>query len=339
MKTPRFWYQSASHPFAKYLNPFSKIVILANRFRQKISQPKYFPIPIICCGNITVGGSGKTPIALEIAQILKRNHFSPHFLTRGYGRKKKQSHFKNLYISPTNPPSIDLKFFGDEALLLGRVAPCWIDSDRRKTALLASQMGADCLILDDGFQSPLLYKDLNLLLFNGQHAIGNTHILPAGPLREPLLDAIKRADYAIIVGEDRFKLSDRLKKSGLPTTHVSLAPSSTFLNQFLSEPVCAFAGIAFPEDFFKMLSQYGLKLVKTYVFSDHHIYTKSEVEKLLKIAKRFPLLTTEKDAMRFPEEIRKYFMIVKVKVIWHSAQKRDEIFQILLKKYKARMSQ
>ncbi|QCE33894.1 tetraacyldisaccharide 4'-kinase [Acetobacteraceae bacterium] len=337
MKPPSFWYDPTPHPLTKLLKPFSKCFSSAASFRPLLSKIKEVPIPVICCGNLTIGGSGKTPISMDLAKSLISKNFRPHFLTRGYGRRKHYSSTPILTLSPQDHPIENWKLFGDEPCLLSKISPCWIDSNRKKCAKYAYQNGANILILDDGFQYPFLKKDLNLLLFNGEYGIGNGFSLPAGPLREDLTVAAKRTDFAIIVGEDKCNLSAELKRHEITPIHVEFNIHSEILRKFSHQKVYAFAGIAFPECFFKMLRQHGLKLFKTFSFSDHHIYTPEEISKFFEISKKIPLLTTAKDAVKFPREVRNNFHIIEINVKWSSLNEKEKLLQSCLKNYNERM--
>ena len=265
--------------------------------------------PVICIGNVTVGGSGKTPIALDIAERLKLMGMMPHFLTRGYGgRLPGPTKVELNYHTPTD--------VGDEAFLLTRVAPTWIGADRSATAIMALNSGANVLIMDDGFQNVSLVKDLSLLVFDGGVGRGNKHLLPAGPLREPLDDALSRADGLILLGEDKTSLLSSLPTS-MPKFIANVRPVLKKL-ELKGRRFLAFAGIGRPEKFFDTLEESGAILAETKTFPDHHPYSLSEITSLKARATTLEaaLITTEKDAVRLQPSEKNGIHILTISIHW-----------------------
>jgi len=288
-KPPSFWKDPQSI-FVKLLWPFSCLVTAIGRYRRRNATPYQAEISVICVGNVTVGGTGKTPIVMALAQLLQQQGFTPHILSRGFGVKLKE---------PRRVDPLDAaESVGDEPLLLAKKAPTWVYPDRVQTAKLAVAAGADILLLDDGFQNPFLHQDLKLLVVDGNQGFGNQAVLPAGPLREPLSDALKRADAVLLYGS----MADLSWGSHKPFFNVELIstqyPAPT--------PYVAFAAIGHPEKFFNSLRQKGFLLKKTVCFPDHHFYDPHTLQKLIQMAKthQAKLITTEKDAVKIPFSIR-----------------------------------
>ena len=248
-------------------------------------------IPVLCVGNVTIGGTGKTPICIALMKLMQSRNIKPGacFLTRGYGGSEKgpvqaQSHFH---------PSL----VGDEALQLTDIAPTWVSKNRFEGAKAAQEQGADMIIMDDGFQNRSLQKDIHILVIDGETGFGNEKLLPAGPMREPPASAFKKADAVIIAGEDQRGLkqskipADRPVFTGKIQTTTLPDPDAQYI---------AFAGIGRPEKFYNSLHEAGIQIAKTYSFGDHYAYTRRDVVSLAKEARHLgvKLITTEKDMRR-----------------------------------------
>jgi tetraacyldisaccharide 4'-kinase len=276
-------------------------------------------IPVICIGNITAGGTGKTPVSLSIARLLIGEMYHPFFVTRGYGGK-----LQNVIVNTKKHSAYEV---GDEPLLLAQQAPVAVNANRYRGAQLAIQEGADVIVMDDGFQNPSLYKDLSFLVFDGYYGIGNGKIVPAGPLRETFDNGTKRADAIIILGKDKHNLAERSK---LPVFfgHTEVVQTTT-----TSRDVLAFAGIGHPQKFYHTLRAQGLNVVETIDFPDHHFYHKNELEKILAQAKELnaDVYTTSKDFVKIPPSLQKYIHVLEVAVVW---DKPEELTRFIKEKIK-----
>jgi tetraacyldisaccharide 4'-kinase len=252
-------------------------------------------VPVFCVGNLTAGGTGKTPTALALAKsFLARGH-KPYFLTRGYGG----SSVGPLLVAKGHTA----KDVGDEALLLARLAPTIVAHDRAAGAQLAQASGATVIVMDDGFQNSSLEKDFALLVVDGQRGIGNGRVIPAGPLRASLGAQLAHADAVLMVGalaNPTRNVIAAAKARGLPVFGGSLAPDAPAMNELRGRKVLAYAGIGHPDKFFATLAAGGALVRGTRVFPDHHPFTKTEAVELLDTAARehLVLVTTEKDIAR-----------------------------------------
>ncbi|GAB4525971.1 MAG: tetraacyldisaccharide 4'-kinase [Roseibium sp.] len=294
MKTaPGFWWTEGVSLPALLLSPLGRLYGMVAG-RRMLRRPKYRSrLPVICVGNFVVGGTGKTPFAIELAYRLKEDGHRPGFLLRGYGGRAKEP----LLVDAGTHVAAGV---GDEALLLARHGPTVVAADRPSGARLAERQPIDVLIMDDGFQNPALSRDLSLVLVDCATGFGNGRCLPAGPLRAPPAVQILKADCLILVGEggaaeEAVHLAGR---KGLPILHAHLRPQP---EEDLAElKLFAFAGIGRPQKFFDSLKALGCDVRKTREFPDHHLYTEADVKALLTEAEAdgLSLVTTSKDMVR-----------------------------------------
>lgn len=303
MKQPCFWQKEKSW-IGRLLSPLGKVYEASVRRRFQTTRPYQPEIPVICVGNLNVGGTGKTPLCLALADIFLKQGKQVYFLNHGY-----KSKLQNILVDVrTHEPGE----VSDEALLLASKAPTIIDRNRGRGVAKAEKLGADLVIMDDGFQNPSVVKTLSLVVFDGQKGIGNGYCLPAGPLRETLAQGLKRADAVVIMGEDKTGLGALLRQNfgQLPVLYGHVCPDQALKGI----KGIAFAGIGHPEKFFNMLKEAGVQLVEEIAFPDHHLYTPEEIQALLK--KGLPLLTTTKDAVKIPEFERSYMTIVEANFVF-----------------------
>jgi tetraacyldisaccharide 4'-kinase len=303
MRAPEFWRRDGLWPAA--LAPAAALYAAATA-RRLARRGWRAPVPVICCGNATVGGAGKTTLALDLGARLARH--GPAFLTRGHGGRARGVH-------RVDPARDDARLVGDEALLLAAVAPTFVAADRAAGARAAIAAGAGLLIMDDGLQNPTLAKDLSLLVVDGASGFGNGRVLPAGPLREPVATAASRTAAAVLIGEDRCRAAAALP-AGLPVLHAGLRQEG--VEDLAGRPVFAFAGIGFPEKFFAGLRGAGVVVAGTAAFPDHHPYTPAEIAGLLRRAATASAVavTTPKDAVRLPPGLRDEVRVVGVSLAW-----------------------
>ncbi len=315
MKTPKYWQSNSL--LSKILTPIGWLYGLATQMRLKLKKAPKADIPVICIGNITAGGTGKTPVSVSVAKMLATDMYHPFFLTRGYGGK-----LQNVMVNTKKHSAEDV---GDEPLLLAQQAQVIVNANRYEGAKLAIQEGADIAIMDDGFQNPSLHKDLSFLVFDGSYGIGNGKIIPAGPLRETFENGIKRADALIILGKDKHNLAERCK---LPVFFGHTEALQTTVN---NGKVLAFAGIGHPQKFYHTLGQLGFDVAETIDFPDHHFYRKEELENILQKAKELnaEVYTTGKDFVKIPPSLQKYINVLEIAVVWDNP---DELLKFIKEK-------
>jgi tetraacyldisaccharide 4'-kinase len=294
-KTPSWWYRKAGGVAAALSLP----AILYGRVagsRMTRDAAYRSRLPVICVGNFTAGGGGKTPVAIAIAAALKAMAKRSAFLTRGYGGSAKAV----IRVAGQGADMV-----GDEPLLLAAVAPTFVSADRIAGAKAIEATDADVVVMDDGFQNPALAKDLSVIVVDAASGLGNERVIPAGPLRAPLEAQMARADALIVIGEG--KKADHLvsafEAAGKPVLHAKITPNCDA--RWLSVlPVIGFAGIARPAKFFATLKSNGAALIASHAYPDHHRFTEKDARALLKEAdeKKAMLVTTEKDWVRLPDE-------------------------------------
>lgn len=298
MKPPSFWFhkETKSNIAKTCLSPAGGLYHYLTCHRQRKAPGFQADIPVMCVGNISLGGSGKTPTVVSLAQYLRQNGYHPAIISRGYSGSEK---------GPYQVQMQDLAHHvGDEPLLLCQAAPCYIGRDRRLTAEMAQQRGADILIMDDGFQNPTLAKDISILVFDGAVGLGNGAVFPAGPLRQSLQTALPRADLCLIIGEDQTNLKARIQaiRPDMPCQNAVITAEieASMLADLRQTEIFAFAGIGRPAKFYDSLADLSLNVTGTEDFADHHGYSLSDLERLAAKAAGRRLLTTEKDWVRLP---------------------------------------
>ncbi len=290
---PSWWYSKQSL-IPVLLTPAALIWNAVTRAHWAIAKPYRSRLPVICIGNFTSGGTGKTPAAIAIAQILQKAGERPIFLTRGYGGTLKGPHLVF--------PSLDKAHaVGDESLLLARAAPVIVSADRAEGARIAEGQDASVIIMDDGFQNPGLAKTTSLIVIDGSLGLGNEHVIPAGPLRASLGFQLAHAGGIILVGKGdaRVRITALAREASLPILSAALAPDQD--NAWLKDkPLVAFSGIGNPDKFFRTVETMGGKLAARMPYPDHHPYTRKDAQKLLDLAGRHgaQLVTTQKDLVR-----------------------------------------
>jgi tetraacyldisaccharide 4'-kinase len=295
MREPAFWWQPGT---GGLLTPFAALYGAVAGLRMR-SPGRKAGVPVICLGNLTIGGAGKTPAALAVAQLLHAAHERPFFLSRGYGGRLAGP----VRVNPAIHHAADV---GDEPLLLTRLAPTIVARDRVAGAKLAQFAGASVIVMDDGFQNSSLAKTLVILLVDGRRGIGNGHIVPAGPLRAPLGMQLERAQAIIVVGpqDGATAVLDRARRRGTPILHGRFEPDRNVIAAIGTRRVLAFAGIGDPEKFFATLTGAGIEVAERAGFPDHHRYTAVQAQDLMARAHagNLMLVTTEKDLARLAGE-------------------------------------
>lgn len=293
---PRFWQRRGL--MAALLSPFSLIWLLLAWMRRVFATPFKAEMPVICIGNITSGGTGKTPLVAGLAEAACDQGWRPVILTRGHGG----SATGPLHVDPDTAAAIA----GDEAVMLCRICPVVVSRDRAAGAKFITAEGlGDLIIMDDGMQNPYLAHDLEIGVFDGSNGVGNGWLMPAGPLRVPLSAGLAQLDLAVINGDDETGLAGRIPEA-VERYEARLHPEKSVIESLEGTPLLAFAGIGRPKRFFASLEAAGGQIAKKLSFADHHPYSQHDLMQILEDAQRHgaEMITTQKDWMRLPPDWR-----------------------------------
>ena len=329
MKTPNFWYNKSGFLSLIFLLP-SFLYILAVTIYRILSKPYYANIPVVCIGNITAGGTGKTPTTVAITERLKGLGLKPQIVSRGYGGSEKGPLLVDEKIH-----SVD--HVGDEPLLLSNYAPTWVSKKKVLGVKAAIRAGADVIILDDGFQNMSVHKHLSIVVADTNLGFGNERIIPAGPLREKLISGLNRMDIFISIGSTKnqkkfIKKYDYLisKKNHI---EAEIIPLDTGMN-WDNLRVSAFAGIGNPDKFFHTLQNLGAEVVLKKTLADHQKFDTKMLTRLESeaLAINAQLVTTEKDAVRLPINFRKKILVLPVRLEINDWNLLDKALKMILSK-------
>ena len=293
LNKPKFWDNKIGF-YSILLFPLSIIFLLVTFFKKGFSKEVGFQIPIICVGNIYIGGTGKTPSSIFLANELSKMGRKPVILRKYYQSHRDEydlikSKFKNLILI----------------------------KDRKQGIIEAQKSNNDTVILDDGFQDFKIKKDLNIICFNSNQLLGNGLILPSGPLRQNL-SALKNANIILINGDQDKKFEEKILKvnNDLKIFYSFYEPEN--IDQFKGKKLLAIAGIGNPENFFQMIEKNGLTIQKKLVFPDHYIFSKNEIKNIINEAENnnYKIVMTEKDYFKVKDfNLEKlYYLKISLKV-------------------------
>ncbi|MCB9961791.1 MAG: tetraacyldisaccharide 4'-kinase [Hyphomonas sp.] len=300
MKAPHFWSagldprsREAAPLIRILLTPLAALYTMGIRRKLANAKPAAVPVPIICVGNLTVGGVGKTPVVEAIRRMASEAGLRAASLSRGYGGSLSGP----LRVDPAGHAAAEV---GDEPLMLAASGEAWIGRDRAEAARAMAADGVRLIVMDDGHQNPSVAKDLSLIVIDAAAPFGNGFVLPKGPLREPVADGLTRAQGVVLMGEG--KELTAVQKSRLPVLRAAIAPSGAVPEG----PLVAFAGIGRPVKFFDGLKAAGADLREGVPYGDHHVFTASDLRFLHDLAASHGarLITTTKDHVRLPADER-----------------------------------
>jgi len=287
---PKFWDKNQISFLSILFLPLSLLILIISFFKKYLTKTYQFSIPVICVGNIYVGGTGKTPMCIEIFSILKSLNMYPAFVKKKYDA------------------------FQDETKLLSNTGPVYENRKRINAIKNAVENNANIVVLDDGFQDFSVKKNLSVICFNSKQWIGNGLTIPSGPLRETLY-ALKRASCVIINGEKNIDIEKKIfnKNPEIKIFYAKYNPENII--EYKNKKVIAFAGIGNPDNFFELLEDNKINIIKKIKYPDHHQYSEKELKDLLnKIKENTILLTTQKDYFRIPQVHKKDINFLKIKI-------------------------
>lgn len=334
-EAPPFWWEPVGWR-ARALWPAAAIYGRIAGRRMHEARRERIDAPVLCVGNFTVGGTGKTPVAIAIAQHARATGLSPGILSRGHGGRLSHPHL-------VDPMRDTAKLVGDEPLLLSAHAPVAVTPDRAAGArLLILERRCDFLIMDDGFQSAHIHIDYALLVVDAMRGLGNGRVLPAGPLRAPLADQMRYADAVLRMGTgEAGDLAVRAAaRAGKPVFDAVTQPRQA--ESFAGRRFLAFAGIGNPEKFFATLRQAGGEVVSTRAFPDHHVFSVDELAELARTAAAagLDLVTTGKDMARLRHMAEERFLrrlsVLEIDARFENDRIPRQIVETTLKRWKDR---
>ena len=303
---PRFWFEPPSL-LSRLLQPAAFLYNGISKFLRGRVISQKMSVPVICVGNVVVGGSGKTPVVRALIQHLQTLGLTPHIISRGYG---------GYLRGPlrVDPAIHTLGEVGDEPLMLSPIAPIWVAKDKVAGATAAIAAGATVLILDDGLQNPSLHKDINFLVVDASRALGNEQVMPAGPLREPVEDALSKTTAIIWIGSGHDALRNQLAKQ--KPLLLCAATTVATKGDINGKRLLAFCGLGNAQKFYDGLAAQGATIIKTANFPDHYVWSTFEIRGLLDEANALNaiLVTTAKDAVRIPQSLREDIIICDVEL-------------------------
>lgn len=319
MKAPQFWYEPNTWK-AKFLYPLGYFYNLLTLLRGKLAKPQSYSCLTICIGNLNVGGTGKTPTTIALAQHFLKKGLQVHVVSRGYKGK-----FQGTFL--VDPQKHKSDEVGDEPLLMSEFTSVWVSNKRKNGIAAAENAGAQIVLLDDGFQDPSFHKDFSLIVVDGEKGFGNKKCMPAGPLRENIVQGFKRADALVIVGQRIYKFDTF--PTHLKIIHSTLKPIETGMN-WKEGKYLAFAGIADPSKFFKTLRSLGANLIDCVALSDHQKLDGQVLKRLDRKASsaHAQLVTTEKDAVRLSKTFRKKVLSLPVRIEFDDKNELENLFNI-----------
>ncbi|MBA4338231.1 MAG: tetraacyldisaccharide 4'-kinase [Hyphomonas sp.] len=328
MKAPYFW-SAGLDPSARdsapmlraLLTPVSWLYLWG--FRRKLARavPERVSVPVICIGNVTAGGTGKTPVAEAIRARITARGVRAATLSRGHGGREPGP----LKVDTARHTFHDV---GDEPLLLAATGEAWIGRDRAQGARAMEAAGVGAVLMDDGHQNPSLAKDFTFVVIDAAAPFGNGHVLPKGPLREPAASGLARADAVILMGDGPVPAA--ALQSGKPVLRARLEATGPAP----AGPLVAFAGIGRPEKFLNSLKAAGGDIRDAVPYADHHPYTAGDLNFLRNLAKRdgARLITTSKDHVRLPPDIQPDVLVFPVKAVFEDAAALDALLAPLFKR-------
>jgi tetraacyldisaccharide 4'-kinase len=325
MRPPEFWTKkdAASRLASIALSPVGWAYGASVAWKRDHAQSHRSRAKVVCIGNLTVGGSGKTPVAISVANYFLEKGIRAVLLTRGYG-----GHLEGPEL--VEPAKHTARDVGDEALLLAASAPTIVAADRKSGAMLADALRTQVIVMDDGHQNFGLAKDVSVVVVDTETGFGNGAVLPAGPLREPVEQGMARADAVAVVGDGDVDLHG----FGGPLLRVRLASASEDLK---GRRVVAFAGIGRPAKFFTTLKAVGADVLKTHEFADHHLFTSDEIRELKNSALRYDaaLITTEKDFVRLNIAQREGIERLPIRAVFDTSDALDRLLNPVVQSMRA----
>ena len=269
LKAPKLWYNKNISVYGVLLSPLSILWALGTIIKKSFTKVQKAEIPVIAVGSAIIGGSGKTPSVLFLCEELEKMGYNPHIISRGYGRTS------NEIIKVK--PNMSYTLVGDEALMMSNYFPTWVSKNKFHAMLSAKEDGANILVLDDALQSYNVYKNISIYVYDSIQSFGNRLLVPSGPLRETVKNAIKKSQIFFLINTEECNDLNESHFKHILKFKIEISP------EFKEKKLIAFAGLGFNKKFFDQLKSENLNLVLTKEFPDHHQYTIDDIFLLLNI--------------------------------------------------------
>jgi tetraacyldisaccharide 4'-kinase len=328
VKAPHFWSagldpksREAAPLTRALLTPLAWLYVWGLNRKLASAVPETAPVPVICIGNLTTGGAGKTPVAEAIRSRISALGLRAATLSRGHGGREPGP-------LKVDPAAHTFRETGDEPLLLAATGEAWIGRDRPAAARAMADAGVQAVLMDDGHQNPSLTKDFTFVVIDAGAPFGNGHVLPKGPLREPVAAGLARAGAVILMGDG--PVPSAVARSGKPVLRARLEAAAPVP----AGPLVAFAGIGRPEKFFDSLKAAGADLRDAIPYADHHPYSAGDLDFLRSLASRegAALVTTSKDHVRLPPDLRAETRVFPVTAVFEDPEALDAMLSAIFKR-------
>jgi len=305
-----------------FLKPFSYIYYILFKSKNLFFFSKQVQIPVLCVGNVTLGGAGKTPTVIELRKILNNCFDNITVLTRGYKGKLRGP----LIVESLN----NFEQVGEESIIHAQYGLTCMSKNKIKGAIFCENIGSDLIIMDDGLQSINLKKNFNIMVIDSLFGFGNNNMLPAGPLREPVYECIKRSDLILIIGEKR--VIKELKN--FPSERIFWAKKIIKINNITKKNVYAFSALGNNQNFHNSLEKEGFKVREFKNFRDHHVFSEVEINQIIQEArkKNLAIVCTKKDFVKIPEKYQKDIFLVDLEL---KIEKRKKLKSIIMNSIKS----
>jgi len=308
LRHPKFWSNNQS-VLSKGLNPLAKLLNYILTIKNNAVTPEKTSVPVIGIDSVVLSGAGKTPAIDLVCRILKQLQYNPHILTSSHS-----GYIKN--VVQVNPDVHSYLQVGDESLLSAKLVPTWVGKNKIKASKAAISVGANILIIDDWLKNKYLNNNIKILIIDSQQMFGNGYLFPAGLLMHKVETSINLSDSILIIGEYNEELENKIKniKNDIPIFRAKMEAIEKVPVE--NNKVIGFCGLGYPNKFRNTLRKCEYNVIDFLIFSDHHPYTITEVQKLVNIAKdnNATLITTTKDYVKIPEEFKKYIKTIEIKL-------------------------
>ena len=313
INTPSFWKKKKIISFL--LSPFSLLYLLGLKTYEFFSKEIDIKIPVICVGNLVAGGSGKTPVTIELRKFLNKKYSKVFVLTRGYKGK-----LKGPIIVSKKSNFIDVS---DEAIIHAKKGLTCMAKDKKLGANFCKKNGANIIIMDDGLQSKDIKKDFKILVVDDQYGFGNKFVLPAGPLRQTIKNAVKNCDVILIIKNNKIGKNLKIEKH----KNIFYAEKRVKLKKLKYKNIFVFSGLGNNENFVSKLRKLNVNIKMIKNFPDHHKFSNNEVSNIIKTAreKKLSIVCTEKDYVKIPPQFKKFINVAYLEMKIFSSKKLIEL--------------